>query len=172
MAPDAAAAAEPLRVLQITDTHLFPDTTGRLAGVDTRATLAATLDAALAEDHPDLLLLTGDLAQEPHAASYAALEEIVQARYAGERLCVPGNHDDPKETTLFARSGWSQADWAVIGLDSRVPDEEGGRVAASELTRLLERIDAAPQGNLLVAVQPPAVGACVPARPWTDRKWS
>ena len=45
-------------ILQLTDTHLFASNSGRLAGVDTRASLAAVLDLALAERSPDLVLVT------------------------------------------------------------------------------------------------------------------
>ncbi|MEM7218077.1 MAG: metallophosphoesterase [Pseudomonadota bacterium] len=152
----------PLRVLQVTDTHLFPDANSRLVGVDTRATLAATLDAALSKGAPDLLLLTGDLAEDPQTEAYAALEAIVQQRFSGDLLCVPGNHDDPARSGLFERREWFAGDWGVLGLDSRVANAEGGRVAEAELRRLLERIDAAQQPNLLIAVHHPPLELASP----------
>ena len=140
-----------INILQITDTHLFaPDSSldsagdeaKRLANVDTRQSLAAVLDMALAQRTPDLVLVTGDIAQDPHPHAYAELSEQIRSRFAGDILCLPGNHDEPEAApALFESKSWSMNRWQVIALDSHVHGEERGELAISELERLASRTD-------------------------------
>lgn len=155
-------------ILQITDTHLFPKpaTTagyGLLASVDTRASLAAVLDAALTEQTPDLLLVTGDIAEEPHTASYAELRAQIAARYPGPVLCLPGNHDEPElMPELFAELAWQAGNWRLLALDSHVHGEERGEVAPAELARLENELAASSAEHLLVAVHHPPLELASP----------
>lgn len=148
------------RVLQITDTHLFPPSAAGgeqvLAGVDTRKSLAAVLDMALAEATPDLLLVTGDIAQDPHPDAYAELERLIRARFAGDLLCLPGNHDEPElAEALFSRREWRAENWQIMALDSHVHGEERGELSASELGRLSAQLEASEAENILTAVHHP-----------------
>ncbi len=60
-----------MRLLQITDTHLFASAEGRLLAVRTAESLAAVLERVQANDHPfDLILATGDLSQDHSPESY------------------------------------------------------------------------------------------------------
>lgn len=149
-----------IRILQITDTHLFPPGAAGgeqvLAGVDTRKSLAAVLDMALAEATPDLLLVTGDIAQDPHPDAYAELQEQIRARYSGELLCLPGNHDEPGlAPELFSRCEWQRDTWQVLTLDSHIHGEERGELSDSELARLSALLDASEAPNILTAVHHP-----------------
>lgn len=150
-------------ILQITDTHLFSSGIGRLAGVDTRASLAAVLDMALAERLPDLLLVTGDIAQEPHTEAYAALVEEVRARYSGKLICLPGNHDEPElAPELFELRESLHNDWQILTLDSHVPGQEGGEVSAVELDRLAAALAATDARHILVALHHPPLELASP----------
>ena len=159
-----------LRILQITDTHLFPkpaDTSGYglLAGVDTRASMEAVLDMALngSTPSPDLLLVTGDIAQEPHAAAYAVLHEAIAARYQGDVLCLPGNHDEPElAPSTFARQLWSRRGWQVLVLDSHVHGEERGELAERELERLRYELENSNAHHILAAVHHPPLELASP----------
>ena len=86
-----------MRIAQITDVHMTagPPEPG---GYDSAGALEAVI-AAVLPLHPDVVLLTGDLAASGQAAEYRRLRAVI----AGLRLpilAVPGNHDD-RET--FAR---------------------------------------------------------------------
>lgn len=165
---DAASAG--LRILQITDTHLFPKPAdasgyGLLAGVDTRASLAAVLDMALAATQlpPDLLLVSGDIAQDPHTDAYTALHEAIAQRYAGDVLCLPGNHDEPElAPATFARKEWSKAGWQVLALDSHVQGEERGELAQSEFERLVFELERSTARHILAAVHHPPLELASP----------
>lgn len=61
----------PLRLVQITDTHLFADPSDTLKGVATQASLDTVIDTCRIEHPtPDLILLTGDLSQDGSNATY------------------------------------------------------------------------------------------------------
>lgn len=153
-----------LTLLQLTDTHLYAQADERLAGVDTRASFEAVLEQALRHQVPDLLLLTGDLAQAPSTATYALVEEIVASRYRGEVIYLPGNHDDPQfAPELFAERVFVAEGWRVIGLNSRIPTAEGGRIEGAELDWLQAQLDSAQEANILIAVHHPPLelGHCL-----------
>ena len=148
-----------LRLLHITDTHLYADAAARLAGVDTTASLNAVLETALANQQPDLLLHTGDLAEDPVAATYARFEKLLAQHHAGERCVLPGNHDDPAQApALFSTPAWASGAWTLLGLDSRIPGDVNGALAASELERLEAALAAVRTPFVLVAVHHPPLG--------------
>jgi Icc protein len=72
-------AAMTVYVVQISDLHLFAKSHQRLLGVDTEASFLAVQKAIVSLDPlPDVLLLTGDLAQDGSAAAYARLRSYLQ----------------------------------------------------------------------------------------------
>ncbi|MBW7930122.1 MAG: 3',5'-cyclic-AMP phosphodiesterase [Gammaproteobacteria bacterium] len=136
-----------LRLLHITDTHLFADTGRRLRGVDTWRSLNGVLQVALAEDsHPDAVLVTGDLSQDETPDSYRHLHRLL-APLGVPVLCVPGNHD--VATTLvaelagppFLTQGSLVLDrWLLLLLDSTIPGEHGGRLGPAQLAWLRDML--------------------------------
>jgi len=75
---------EGLRILQLSDLHL-----GACAGLDD---LAKGLDAAIAAQRPDLIVLTGDLADNPDLIA-GALELVANAKARHGALASLGNHE-------------------------------------------------------------------------------
>ena len=73
-----------LRILQLSDLHL-----GACAGLDD---LAKGLEAAIAAHHPDLIVVTGDLADDPGLIP-GALELIAGAAARHGALASLGNHE-------------------------------------------------------------------------------
>ena len=66
-----SAAGDTIRVLQITDTHLKADVGGTLLGIDTDHSLQAVIELVKNEyDTPDVLLVTGDLADSGARDAY------------------------------------------------------------------------------------------------------
>ena len=85
----------PLRLLQLTDTHLFADPGGILYGVNTRNSLTAVIAAIKrAGERPDAILVTGDLSQDESTTSYQILRDML-AQLEAPVFVLPGNHDDP-----------------------------------------------------------------------------
>ncbi len=132
-----------LRLLHLTDTHLFAATDGRLRGVDTYRTLARVLDHALAEPRrPDAILVTGDISQDESREAYWNFHALL-ARAGLPVWCLAGNHDAPlfMAQTLAAPpfqlgGALVRGGWCLLLLNSHVPADHGGRLAPGELTWL------------------------------------
>jgi Icc protein len=64
--------ARPVRLLQLTDPHLYQDESRELYGVNTAATFRATLAKGLAESPGplDAVLVTGDIAEDGLRGTY------------------------------------------------------------------------------------------------------
>jgi Icc protein len=160
---------QPLRVVQMTDTHLFADPHQVLLGCPTGLTLAAVV-AQVAKYQPDLILLTGDLSQDETPASYQRLLACLQP------LTCPihwtgGNHDHPEFLTQVLTAGglrpeksFTQGGWQFILLHSPVPGAVGGYLDEAETTHLSEILQRQTQPTLVALHHPPfPVGS-----PWLD----
>jgi Icc protein len=131
-----------MRILQLTDPHLYGQAGARLRGVETDSTLRAVLEQALAQ-HGDYaaMLVTGDLVQDD-PAGYLHFRSIL----GGLRrpvLCIPGNHDEPAamrralDCAPFQFCGeLTLGRWQFIMLNSYEAGHVRGRLADEELARL------------------------------------
>ncbi len=165
-----------IRIVQITDTHLFRDPDGVLAGVPTWPTFRAVL-RKIQHRHGDFdyLILTGDLAQDEELETYLMLREALGDWIERCRI-IPGNHDDPDNLRkafpgLFPQQegpltfSLSTGSWKIIGLDSRLPGEVKGRVDANQLQWLRDELHKDPSAPILLFVHHPPVAINVD---WLD----
>lgn len=144
-----------LLLLQITDTHLFADPTTEKNGVVPNLTLTAVLDEALEERSPDLLLATGDLAQEPIFDTYTAFVDLVRSRYDGPIVAVPGNHDVGEVmNSVLSTTSISMGRWKILTLDTHVDHEVAGHVAKENLEALSIALRGSNQHFLVVGHHP------------------
>jgi Icc protein len=128
-----------IRLLHITDPHLFGSETDTLRGVATLPGLRRVLAQALGERRRiDAILLTGDLVQDDPAGYAHVRREL--APLGLPVLCIPGNHDDPAAMRRALhgepfRLGVAHdfGRWRVVQLDTCVPGEVGGRLSAAAL---------------------------------------
>lgn len=167
--PDQRTAGS-LRIVQFTDTHLHRDPEKRLLGVQTQHSFEHCLRLARARHWPpDLILLSGDLVHDGSDAGYRRLNAAV-CDLGVPVMALPGNHDDPDRLARHLHvldQGVLRADrWQVIALDSSVPDSDAGQLADSELRRLRDLLDQAPQSFSLITLHhhPVAIGSA-----WMDR---
>ena len=148
-----------LRLLHITDTHLFAQTDGRLRGVDTYRTLSKVLDHALADPRrPDAILVTGDLSQDETRDAYQNFRALL-SRAGLPVWCLPGNHDAPPfmsetlATEPFQLGGTLvRGDWCLILLNDHIPGDHGGRLAPVELERLRTTLDEHKNRHVMLAI--------------------
>lgn len=163
----------PLRLLQLTDPHLFEDVSGEIYGLRTDASFRAALDRAFADASGpvDALLVTGDIADDGRDATYERFRAEV-SRYGLPVLCLPGNHESPERMAdILGRAplqycGSADFDgWRIVMLDSHIPGEDGGRLSPAELRRLDQALAGAGPRHVLVGVhhQPLPMGS-----PWLD----
>lgn len=162
------------RFLQFTDTHLCASPDARLKDTRTDSTFAAAAAAALAataEDPPDALLLTGDLAQDGSPEAYRRLAGHL-APHSLPAWCIPGNHDDPRvlRATLpgprFRHERHADfGPWRLLFLNTHDGDRGGGRLSESELAdAALALTESGPEHVLVVMHHHP-----VPIDSWLDQ---
>lgn len=160
-----------LHVLQLTDTHLYADPVGTLLGVNTMESFQRVICHFRDVHWPiDLLLATGDLVHDASPGGYAAIGRTL-AGFGVPVFCLPGNHDAPAAMRehltgkdIRTDTVVDHGDWRFVMLDSVIPGEEGGHLAADQLRQL----DAALRDtdrHVLVCMhhQPVAVGSA-----WID----
>jgi len=140
----------PLRLLHLTDLHLFGDERARLRGIEPLATLRQTLARAMAQAErtgrrPDAVLVTGDVVHddprgyEHFRAEFAALGLPV--------YCIPGNHDDAAtfarmldQPPFVTRGSVDLRGWRLVLLDTSVPGRDGGHLAPAQLRALQDAL--------------------------------
>jgi 3',5'-cyclic AMP phosphodiesterase CpdA len=156
-------------IVQISDPHVPAD--GFLFDrVDARARVQASFDMiAAAGCSPDVLVLSGDLADRGEAEAYVRLRPVIDAalrRFDAKLLVAPGNHDDrallrvhllgrdPERGPLdeVMRIGGLR----LISIDSSVPGEDHGELGDGQLDALASELaDPAADGTVLVVHHPP-----------------
>jgi 3',5'-cyclic-AMP phosphodiesterase len=118
---------------------------------------------------PDVLLLTGDLADAGDEACYADLAAILAdaARESGaDVVCLPGNHDDrrafrrhlagePDGDGPVNQTRW-RSGLRIIALDSTIPGEAHGALDEQTLSYLRSQLRTpAPDGTVVALHHPP-----------------
>lgn len=152
--------SQTLRLLHITDTHLFADTGQHLRGVVTYQSLSRVLERARRDPQwpPRAVLATGDLSEDQSEESYRHFHALV--RDLGVPVyCAPGNHDDPDTLRrVLDREPCSvpevaQLDgWSVVLLSSHVPGETGGALGDAQLARLEQTLAAHRDRHALIGL--------------------
>ena len=153
-------------VAQISDLHVKRP--GQLAyrRVDTAAALSRCVDALNRfTPRPDLVIISGDLADTPAEEEYAHLQ-ILLAPLQIPFVAIPGNHDDRAMLrTAFAQpymraSGAlnfavKAGDLDILLLDSSVPGASHGHLDAGTLRWLADALAASPKRPALVFLHHP-----------------
>lgn len=172
-----------LRILHISDTHLFGDSTLHYGRVDTTRALHRVLEYAVDLGRLDLVVVSGDCSDDGSPASYRLLADAVSAyatSHGAQAIYAMGNHDaregfravlgdghastPPSDYVEGPIDGMSVVDGVrVITLDSSVPGGKAyGELRSSQLTWLASQLSTpGPNGSIVVLHHPP-VPACTP----------
>jgi Icc protein len=153
-----------IRILHLTDPHLFADSEGSLRGMVTRASLQRVLDHYRSSDwEADRVIVTGDLIQDDSAAAYDCFRDLLLP--LNLRIhCVPGNHDvrelmqrvccaPPFSYCAYEEIG----DWLIVGLDSCDTEDAGGFLSNDELERLSGIVEQSAAKHVMVCLHHPPV---------------
>lgn len=148
-----------IRILQISDMHLFASDDQQLVGINTDESFLAVLD--LAKQHswpPDYIFLTGDLSQD---SSQAAYQRLISHLEPLDIPCyvLPGNHDKPdilrdcfaQEPFLY-QTFVEMQNWIFAFLNTATPGEEGGTLDHQELIELEQQVKRHPDKNVLICL--------------------
>lgn len=132
-----------MKVLHLSDPHLFADDTSTLLGVNTDESLLAVLDDIKRRGiTPDLFVVTGDISQDYTPESYQKFVDYL-APFGKPVLSLAGNHDErPKLKRFLSQKPFSSAEqlltehWQLLMLNSHVPGKVHGHLADEELSWL------------------------------------
>ena len=166
-----------MRILHLTDTHLYGDDDSRHYGrIDTTAALNGLLARFTALRDIDAVVLTGDASEDAAAASYQKLHAILDpfAEQLGAQLAVVmGNHDVSAhyaEVRGMGARGTTVQDHVldlpgggrIVVLDSSVPGAGYGHLEAEQIQWLRDVLAtpaAGDRGTVLAIHHPPLVAA-------------
>lgn len=159
-----------VRILQITDTHLFAQKHEALLGVNTWESYQAVLEAIRPHQHEfDLIVATGDLAQDQSSAAYQHFAEGI-ASFRAPCVWLPGNHDfQPAMYSALQDAGISPAkrvfigeQWQILLLDSQVFGVPHGELSEFQLEWLERKLADAPERHtLLLLHHHPLPAGCI-----------
>lgn len=152
-------SAKPISILQISDLHVLPHRNDKLLGVATEYYFKQALQHAFEQYQAfDLILVSGDLAQDPCLDSYQRIYEILSA-YQTKTVCLPGNHDDWPLMQKVLNAGCVSCEkrllcgeWQLINLNSQKLTDPGGYLQQTELDFLVESLSSEPERPTLIAV--------------------
>ncbi|MGN2615186.1 3',5'-cyclic-AMP phosphodiesterase [Aliivibrio fischeri] len=150
--------SDSIRLLQITDTHLFAPEDGALLGVPTRKSFQSVVEQVLQRTPDfDAILATGDISQDHTVESY---QHFVKGIIPLKKPCfwLPGNHDyKPSMGGVLPSPQISACEhlliglhWQVIILDSQVVGVPHGALSDEQLTLLDNALSQHPQRHSLV----------------------
>jgi len=148
----------PLRLIQITDTHLLGPEDGRLLGMPTSQSLDCVLNS-IRKQHPqfDAFLVTGDLTQDGSEKSYQHLHDVMST-FQRPAFWLRGNHDEPSAMSKVAQGTEHlqrvirNEHWQIIMLNSQVEGAVFGELAGEELEFLDYTLTEAPDLHTLVCL--------------------
>lgn len=136
-----------MRIAQLSDLHLTPQGQFLYDTVDTEAAFLAALERVkLLDPGPDLLVLSGDLADAGSADAYLRLRRILDA-FAVPYAVMPGNHDSrDRLRAAFPDQAWTGeplccrrlevGNGSLLLLDSTVPGKDWGEIGDAQLAWL------------------------------------
>lgn len=156
-------------IVQLSDPHI-PGAGFLFDRIDACARVQASVEMmAAAGCRPDVLILSGDVANQGEAEAYVRLRPVIDAalrRLGAKLLVAPGNHDDVAllRAHLLGRAPargpldevLRVGGLRLIGMDSSVPGEVHGELDEAQLEALAgELAEPAADGTVLVVHHPP-----------------
>jgi len=148
-----------VRLVQITDSHIFADPAGCLLGLNTRVSFEAVCQRVAREEwRPDALLTTGDLSQDASPEAYQYLADQFKAMEV-PTFWLAGNHDNPElmelylsNSKVFAAKQLLLGRWQIILLDSSVKGMVHGELAQEQFEFLERALNRYPNKHTLISL--------------------
>ncbi|MCZ6470594.1 MAG: metallophosphoesterase [Gammaproteobacteria bacterium] len=156
-----------LRVAQITDIHLLAENGSMLHGVDTAVTLGeVTCAIKKLFPVPDLIIVTGDLADDGSRETYKRLRKILSATNLPVYV-LAGNHDDIGEMheslvggNIHFKSMLILNGWAFMFINSKVDGESFGLIDPHEQSQLENNLNSVDNLPVLLALHHSPIEIC------------
>lgn len=153
--------AEQVRLLHITDQHLFSDSNGQLLGINTAASFQAVINEIQHSNFEyELILATGDLVQDHNREAYHRFAQMVKP-LEKPLFWLEGNHDTQPQMGQ-ALSIYQQIQphkhilagkyWQIILLDTHLEHLPKGELSVQQLDFLARTLQAYPERYTLIAL--------------------
>lgn len=153
--------AEVVRLLQITDPHLFSDEKTDLLGINTTDSFQAVIEEICDSSFDyDLILATGDLVQDHNREAYHHFAQMVKP-LKKPLFWIEGNHDiQPQMTHSLAIYEQIQPYkhilagkfWQIILLDSHLENIPAGELSPTQLEFLQRSLQSNPDRYTLIVL--------------------
>ncbi|MFQ3787843.1 phosphodiesterase [Halomonas sp. A29] len=144
-----------MRLVQITDCHLHADPDARSrAGFPLRQ--LESVVAAVRDEHPDVVIVSGDISQDETAASYQHAHRVLSALEC-PWFWLGGNHDQQElmKDVKPIRDDIDLAGWRLVVADTSVKGYAHGELGEERIGALIERLEQDERPTLLVMHHPP-----------------
>ena len=155
-----------IRVVQISDCHLFTEPDAELRGVRPHDQVRRALEHVTThESECDLLVISGDLAHDELRPTYVVLREMLGDWVPRCRI-IPGNHDHRESMhDVFAEivtTGEQEvcfehqlSGWRILGLDTHIPGQVHGEIGEAQCQWAHDRLSEKPDLPALVFMHHP-----------------
>ena len=132
-----------LRLVQITDSHLFENPSTTLVGLNCEESFNEVIKLVKEQQSDlDAILCTGDLVQDASKVGYQRFHAAI-GKFGKPQLWIAGNHDELEsmKSALGAESpclekSQTLKNWQIIMLNTSVPGKIHGFLEQEELTKL------------------------------------
>lgn len=162
-----------MRIVQISDLHLFADKQQELLGVKTFDSFVAVVDLIRADKTPpEMIIVSGDMAQDHLKQAYCNMADILN-QFSIPIYFVVGNHDNamivdqlfPLKNILSAKNIVFD-EWNLILLNSQIPGSVAGNLDTSQMDYMQACLKRYPTHHAMVIFhhQPIPVGSA-----WIDQ---
>jgi len=148
-------ATDAIKILHITDCHLGKERSLDLLGMNTFDSLMAVLkDVRASNQQPDIILVTGDIAQDGSVEAYEVMKQAL-ADYDCPVRWFAGNHDDRANMAQVIGGGDELEQvthiggWRLVLLDSLSPGNVHGELDQSELDTLDQALESGTENTLV-----------------------
>ena len=144
-----------LWLLHITDNHLFADPSESRYGIASVDSLQKVLASASEARQPDLVLNTGDIANDRTHEVYKMYVSIVREFVDCPMISTPGNHDLAKPfDEVLSRDSITMKRWRIVSVDTHIDDIVGGFISDNEMDRVKEELRTDESPTLVVGHHP------------------
>ncbi|CAH0541346.1 3',5'-cyclic-AMP phosphodiesterase [Vibrio marisflavi] len=146
--PLRSAQQNSVKLLQITDTHLFASDDDSLLSINTEQSFKAVVEAVAQDSYDfDAIISSGDICQDHSEGAYkkfaAGIERLKQPCF-----WLPGNHDEQSAMQSVLPSPQIKQEshvllgdsWQMVLLDSQVVGVPHGRLSDSQLDLLEQKL--------------------------------
>ncbi|MFC3153110.1 3',5'-cyclic-AMP phosphodiesterase [Litoribrevibacter euphylliae] len=139
--------ADRVRIVQITDSHLFKSTDGDLLGMKTEHSLDCVVSLVRQKTTEfDVVLATGDISQDGSIESYQRMRNKLES-FGVPFYWLSGNHDQ-NDVISQASAGTNALQkvidyehWRIVMLDSSVTEQVHGYLQQKELDTLKDALE-------------------------------